>query len=76
MQPAHRFDVVLQPSLPDEPIVLRSVADPNHATLAFHEELERLTVERAMGELVMLRYNDMAKRILRQPLEPLKVKWR
>ncbi len=69
MQPSHQFDVGLQPSLPDEPIVLRSTVDPNHATMVFQEELERLTAEGAMGELVMLRYNDMPKPILRQSLE-------
>ena len=69
MQPSHQFDVVLQPSLPDEPVVLRSTVDPNHATMAFQEELERLTAQRAMGELIMLKYNDVPKRLLRQLLE-------
>ncbi len=68
-QPSHRFDVVLQPSFPDEPIVLRSAADPNRATMAFHEELQRLTSQGAMGELIMLKHNDVPKRILRHPLE-------
>ena len=69
MQLSHRFDVVLQPSLPDAPIVLRSTVDPNQATLAFHEELQRLTTQGAIGELIMLRYNNVPKRLLRQPLE-------
>ena len=69
MQPTRRFEVVLQPSLPDEPVVLRSVVDPNHATVAFQEEFERLTAEGTLGELVMLRYNAISKPILRQPLE-------
>jgi hypothetical protein len=69
MQLSRRFEVVLQPSLPDEPIVLRSTVDPNHATVAFHQELERLTAQRAMGELILMRYNDFSKRILRQPLQ-------
>ena len=33
-----RFEVVLQASSADEPIVLRTVDDPNAATLAFHAE--------------------------------------
>jgi hypothetical protein len=69
MQLSHRFEVVLQPSLPDEPIVLRSTVDPNDATVAFHQELERLTAQRAMGELILMRYNRISKRILRQPLQ-------
>ena len=68
MQLSRRFEVVLQPSLPDEPIVLRSTVDPNDATVAFHQELERLTAQRAMGELILMRYNRISKRILRQPL--------
>jgi hypothetical protein len=69
MQLSRRFEVVLQPSLPDEPIVLRSTVDPNDATVAFHQELERLTAQRAMGELILMRYNRISKRILRQPLQ-------
>jgi hypothetical protein len=69
MQPSHRFDVVLQPSLPEAPIVLRSAIDPNQATLAFHEELQRLTTQGAIGELILLRYNDVPTRLLRHPLE-------
>ncbi len=69
MQLSHRFEVVLQPSLPDEPIVLRSTVDPNDATVAFHQELERLTAQRAMGELILMRHNRISKRILRQPLQ-------
>ena len=69
MQPSHRFDVVLQPAFPDAPIVLRSAVDPNQATLAFHEELQRLTTQGAIGELILLRYNDVPTRLLRHPLE-------
>ena len=32
-----RFEVVLQASSAGEPIVLRTVDDPNAATLAFHD---------------------------------------
>ena len=68
MQPSHRFDIVLQPSRPDEPVVLRSAVDPNQATVAFQEEFERLTAEGTLGELVMLRCNAISTPILRQPL--------
>jgi hypothetical protein len=62
-----RFEVVLQASPTDEPIVLRSSANPNTATLAFHDELRRLTTQQATGELIM-RKRTSVHPILRQPL--------
>ena len=66
--PSHRFEVVLQASSADEPIVLRSAADPNNATIAFHEELQRLTTQGATGELLMWNHRKGHTPILRQPL--------
>ena len=62
-----RFEVVLQASPTDEPIVLRTVDDPNAATLAFHDEFTRLTTQQATGELIM-RKRTSVHPILRQPL--------
>jgi hypothetical protein len=62
-----RFEVVLQASSADEPIVLRTVDDPNTATLAFHDEFTRLTSQMATGELIM-RKRESVHPILRQPL--------
>ena len=62
-----RFEVVLQASPSDEPIVLRTSDDPNAATMAFHDELKRLTTQKATGELVM-RTGKSVHPILRQPL--------
>jgi hypothetical protein len=67
--PSHRFQVALQLSATDAPIVLRSAADPNLATLAFHEELQRLTTQGVTGELVMRNHQHSRTPILRQPLE-------
>ena len=66
-QPSQRFAVVLQASSTDEPIVLRATADPNTATMAFHEELQRLTTQGATGELIVLKHQGVP--ILRQPLK-------
>jgi hypothetical protein len=66
--PSHRFQVVLQPSATDAPIVLRSAADPNQATLAFHEELQRLMTQGVAGELAMRNHQHGRTPILRQPL--------
>ena len=62
-----RFEVVLQAPAADAPIVLRSSADPNTATLAFHEEFQRLTTQRATGELLLRRSSNVQHPLLRQP---------
>jgi hypothetical protein len=67
--PAHRFDVVLQSSSADERLVLRSVTDPNTATIAFHEELQRLTTQGATGELSLRKRHGAQTPVLRQPLD-------
>jgi hypothetical protein len=69
--PAHRFEVVLQSSSADEPIVLRSATDPNTATMAFHEELQRLTTQGATGELSLRKHRGVQTPVLRQTLERL-----
>ena len=69
--PAHRFDVVLQSSSADERLVLRSVTDPNTATIAFHEELQRLTTQGATGELSLRKHHGAQTPVLRQTLERL-----
>ena len=67
--PAHQFEVVLQSSSADEPIVLRTATDPNEATMAFHQELQRLRTQGATGE-VLMRIDDQPQRpLLRQPLQ-------
>jgi hypothetical protein len=72
--PSHRFAVGLQASSADEPIVLRSAADPNNATIAFHEELQRLTTQGTTGELLMWNHHKGHTPILRQPLDRLSSK--
>ena len=66
--PPRRFEVVLQPPAADAPIVLRSSADPNTATLAFHEEFQRLTTQQATGELLLRKVTNVQNLLLRQPL--------
>ena len=65
----HRFEVVLQTSSADKAIVLRATGSPNAATIAFHEELRRLTTQGITGELVIVRHAGADTPILRQPLE-------
>ena len=67
--PPDRFKVVWQASSGAEHIVLRSTADPNTATLAFHEELERLATQGATGELLVLNHVGARSPVLRQPLD-------
>ena len=62
------FEIVFLAAAADEPLVLRATADPNTATLAFHEELVRLTTHEAPGELILRKPNAAHTPLLRQPL--------
>jgi hypothetical protein len=53
VHPSHPFEIVWRTSPAEESIVLRSAADANEATMAFHEELVRLRRQEAPGELMM-----------------------
>ena len=64
-----RFAIMVQASPADEPVVLRTAADPNEATMAFHEELRRLRTEGATGELLMRKHDQTHHPLLRQPLK-------
>ena len=61
-----RFEVVWQPSPADTPAVLTSTADANAATMAFHEELARLTVQEAPGEVFVRNSTRAQPPLLRQ----------
>jgi len=63
-----QFDVVFEAPLANERIVLQSVTDANEATLAFHEELRRLRVLRATGELLVRNRDHADYPLLRLPL--------
>jgi hypothetical protein len=66
VHPSHPFEIVWRTSPAEEPIVLRSAADANEATMAFHEELARLRRQDATGELMMRKGID-GKGIHAQP---------
>jgi hypothetical protein len=65
----NRFEIVWQASSAETPIVLRSAADANEATIAFHEELARLRSQQATGELLMWKGDRVRPPFLRQPLK-------
>jgi hypothetical protein len=65
-----RFQVVLQASSRHQPVVLRAAADSDQATIAFDDELQRLTTQGVMGELILLNHNKGGGPILRYPLRP------
>ena len=48
--------------------MLRSAADANAATMAFHEELARLTVQEASGEVFVRNSTHAQPPLLRQSL--------
>ena len=63
------FEIVWQASLAEAPIVLRSAADANEATIAFLEELARLRAREATGELLVRNGDGAVHPRLRQPLK-------
>jgi hypothetical protein len=63
-----QFEVVFQAPPGDAPIVLRSTADANEATMAFHEVLQRLRRQMATGELIVRNADCALVPLLRQPL--------
>ena len=65
----HQFEIVFQAPPGNKCIVLESAADANEATTAFHEALQRLTIEGAIGELLVRNRRDADHPLLRLPLE-------
>jgi hypothetical protein len=64
-----RFEIIFcQASSADAPVVLRTAADANEATMVFHEELARLRTQGATGEVVMRAQDNAHTPLLRQPL--------
>ncbi len=63
-----RFNVVLATAHPTQAVVLRSAPDADHATIAFHQERERLIQDRAVGELAVVHHDDAARTLLRERL--------
>ncbi len=62
------YQIVFKPTSDDPDVVLRQAASPDQATVAFHEERERLQRHRAVGELVVLRLSGEPCTLLREPL--------
>ncbi len=48
--------------------MLCSVTDANHATIAFHQEWERLIQDRVVGELVLVQHAEATCLLLREAL--------
>ena len=64
-----RFEVVWQASPAERSVVLRSTVDANEATMAFHEELARLTIQEVPGEVFVRNGIHAHHLLLRQPLK-------
>jgi hypothetical protein len=67
------FEIVFRPDSDEAPIPLESVGDANQATMAFHDQVQRLTREGTPGELVIMNRNGNqdsveGSAVLRQPL--------
>jgi len=66
---AKRYRIVYRP-VPESPDqLLRRTADPDQATLSYHEALNRLKRERAHGEVLLERTNGEHRTLLREQLQ-------
>jgi hypothetical protein len=66
---AKRYRIVYRP-VPESPEqLLRRTADPDQATISFHEVLSRLKREQAHGEVLLQRINGEACTLLREQLQ-------
>jgi hypothetical protein len=62
------YQIVFKPA-PDAPdVVLRRAATPDQATVAYHEERERLWRQHAAGELAMLWVIGEQRTLLHEPI--------
>ena len=63
-----RFNVVLATATPVTAVVLHSAPTADAATIAFHQERDRLVRDRVMGELQVVHHDDETRMVLRDPL--------
>ncbi len=67
---SHQFAIFFQDRIGRNVRLLTTVIGANDATMAFHEELRRLQVVSAMGELMIVKNSDVCCPVLRQSLGP------
>ena len=70
---ARSFEIVFLPDTNEAPIPLESAGDADQATMAFHEQVQRLMREGTSGELVIVNRHGKQDSlqgipVLRQPL--------
>lgn len=66
-----RYRIVYRP-VPESPEqLLRRTADPDQATISYHEALNRLKREQAHGEVLLQRINGEPRTLLREQLPAL-----
>lgn len=66
---AKRYRIVYRP-VPESPDqLLRRTTDPDQATLSYHEALNRLKREHALGEVLLERTNGEHRTLLREQLQ-------
>lgn len=64
-----QFNIVFRNQNTAELVVLCSVQDPNHATIALHDERTRLLQDQVQGELRLVRHGDWTHTLLREVLD-------
>jgi hypothetical protein len=62
------FEVVLELPFARKPVLVRSAPDADSATLAFHEEWQRLRENQAEGDLLLVCQDEEARTVLRERL--------
>ena len=68
IDPFARYEIVLAVVGEREPVVLRTAADADGATMAFYDERERLTRDQVGGDLLLVCHDEEARTLLREPL--------
>jgi hypothetical protein len=63
-----RFNVVLATDDPVAAVVLHSAPTADEATIAFHQERQRLIQDVVRGELLVVHHHDETRMLLREPL--------
>ena len=68
IDPFDPFEVMLNQPHTCKPVVVRSAQDANGATLAFHEEWQRLRQDQAAGDLLLVQYAEEPRTLFWEPL--------
>ena len=64
------YTVVLANAATAEAVVLHAARTADQATIAFHQALQRVSLDRVVGELVVIHHDEHPRTLLRVPCGP------